>query len=52
MRNLVITENITLDGVVDASKGWFAPFEEMRGFWPLQTSCLRATARTTDASQR
>ena len=31
MRNLVITENITLDGVVDASEGWFAPFEEMRG---------------------
>jgi dihydrofolate reductase len=69
MRNLVITENITLDGVIDASEGWFAPsaeedvdqsdlnealreqaaaadavllgrvtFEEMRGFWPLQTN--------------
>ena len=25
MRNLVITENITLDGVIDASEGWFAP---------------------------
>jgi dihydrofolate reductase len=68
MRKLVITENITLDGVIDASGGWFAPsgdedvdqsdiiaalreqqeaadavlfgrvtFEEMRGYWPLQT---------------
>jgi dihydrofolate reductase len=25
MRDLVVTENITLDGVVDASEGWFAP---------------------------
>ena len=69
MRKLVVTENITLDGVIDASEGWFAPageeetdqsdlnealreqaaaadavlfgrvtFEEMRGFWPLQTN--------------
>jgi dihydrofolate reductase len=68
MRKLVVTENITLDGVIDASEGWFAPvgdgeidqsdiietlrehteaanalllgrvtFEEMRGYWPLQT---------------
>jgi dihydrofolate reductase len=69
MRTLVVTENITLDGVIDATEGWFAPageadvdqtdlnealrqqaaaadavllgrvtFEEMRGFWPLQTN--------------
>jgi dihydrofolate reductase len=69
MRTLAVTENITLDGVIDATKGWFAPadeenvdqsdlnealrqqaaaadvvllgrvtFEEMRGFWPLQTN--------------
>jgi dihydrofolate reductase len=25
MRKLVVTENITLDGVIDASEGWFAP---------------------------
>jgi dihydrofolate reductase len=25
MRKLVVTENITLDGVIDASDGWFAP---------------------------
>jgi dihydrofolate reductase len=69
MRKLVVTENITMDGVIDASEGWFTPsgeedvdqsdliealreqssaadavllgrvtFEEMRGFWPLQTN--------------
>jgi dihydrofolate reductase len=68
MRKLAVTENITLDGVIDASEGWFAPagdedvdqsdlnealleqagaadavllgrvtFEELRGYWPLQT---------------
>src|SRR4028119_127553 len=25
MRELVVTENITVDGVIDASEGWFAP---------------------------
>jgi dihydrofolate reductase len=25
MRKLVVTENITLDGVIDASEGWFTP---------------------------
>lgn len=25
MRDLIITENITLDGVIDAREGWFAP---------------------------
>lgn len=68
MRDLVVTENITVDGVIDASEGWFNPgdagevdlsdvlaalevqresadaflvgrqtFEDMRGYWPLQT---------------
>src|SRR6476620_845711 len=69
MRDLIVTENITLDGVIDATGGWFAPagddaevdqsdveaalreqseaadalllgrttFEDMRGYWPLQT---------------
>ncbi len=67
MRDLVITENITLDGVIDATEGWFSAasgdadtsdleaallqqreaadalllgrvtFEQMRGYWPLQT---------------
>jgi dihydrofolate reductase len=25
VRDLIVTENITLDGVIDASAGWFAP---------------------------
>jgi dihydrofolate reductase len=25
MRDLIITENITLDGVIDATEGWFSP---------------------------
>jgi dihydrofolate reductase len=69
MRDLIVTENITLDGVIDATEGWFNPagddaevdqsdveaavrgqseaadalllgrvtFEDMRGYWPLQT---------------
>jgi hypothetical protein len=28
MRKLAVTENITLDGVIDASEGWFAPAGE------------------------
>jgi hypothetical protein len=24
MRDLIVTENITLDGVIDASAGWFS----------------------------
>lgn len=68
-RELVVTENVTLDGVIEATEGWFAPagddaeadqsdveaalreqreaadalllgrvtFEQMRGYWPLQT---------------
>ena len=38
MRNLVITENITLDGVVDASEGWFAP--SGRRCWKAETRGL------------
>ncbi len=81
MRDLIVTENITLDGVIEATQGWFAPaggkddlsdvetalrkqheaadalllgrvtFEQMRGYWPLQTrssqtdATFRATAR-------
>lgn len=69
MRDLIVTQNITLDGVIDAAEGWFDPagddaeadqtdveaalrqqreaadafllgrvtFEQMRGYWPLQT---------------
>ena len=69
MRDLVVTENITVDGVIEATEGWFTPagdeaeadqsdveaalreqreaadalllgrvtFDDMRGYWPLQT---------------
>ncbi len=67
MGDLIVTENITLDGVIEATEGWFAAaggeddvsdveaalrkqreaadalllgrvtFEQMRGYWPLQT---------------
>jgi hypothetical protein len=67
MRDLIVTQNITLDGVIEATEGWFDPaggeddvsdvetalrkqreaadalllgrvtFEQMRGYWPLQT---------------
>lgn len=30
MRQLVITENITLDGVIEATEGWFAPVPRLR----------------------
>jgi len=84
MRNLVITENITLDGVIDASEGWFAPpsgeadvdqsdlngalreqaaaadavllgrvtFEEMRGFWPLQTNDKTGVTKYLDSVEK
>ena len=28
MRKLIVTENITVDGVIDASGGWFKPAED------------------------
>jgi hypothetical protein len=36
MRKLVVTENITLEGVIDASEGWFAPAEGRRRTRRLQ----------------
>jgi dihydrofolate reductase len=41
MRKLVVTENITLDGVIDASEGWFAP----AGGEDIDQSDLNATLR-------
>lgn len=67
MRDLIVTESITLNGVIEATQGWFertggeddvsdvetalrkqreaadavllgrVTFEQMRGYWPLQT---------------
>jgi hypothetical protein len=28
MRKLVVTQNITLDGVIDAAGGWFSPGDD------------------------
>ena len=28
MRELIVTQNITLDGVIDAAEGWFGPSGE------------------------
>ena len=75
MRELSVTQNITLDGVIEATEGWFDPagangevdrtdleaalrdqreaadalllgrvtFEQMRGYWPLQTNDATGT---------
>jgi dihydrofolate reductase len=82
MRDLIVTENITIDGVIDASTGWFAAaggkgdmsdvetalarqreaadalllgrvtFEQMRGYWPVQTDDTTGiTAYLNDVSK-
>jgi dihydrofolate reductase len=82
-RDLVVTENITLDGVIEATEGWFGPagtegvdqsdieeaiaeqreaadvlllgrvtFEEMRGFWPLQTDDETGISAYLDAVEK
>jgi hypothetical protein len=43
MRKLIVTENITLDGVIDASEGWFAPAGDEAVISP--TSTRRFTSR-------
>ena len=49
MRNLVITENITLDGVIDASEGWFAPSGEEDVDQSDLNEALREQAAAADA---
>jgi dihydrofolate reductase len=78
MRDLIVTENITLDGVIEATEGWFDPageddvsdvetalrkqreaadalllgrltFEQMRGYWPLQTDDTTGSPITSTA---
>jgi dihydrofolate reductase len=46
MRKLVITENITLDGVIDASGGWFDPTDETID----QSDLIEQTRRHSDAA--
>jgi len=79
-RELIVTQNTTLDGVIDATEGWFTPagddnedieaalrrqmqaqdalllgrrtFEEMRGYWPLQTDDTTGIADHLNAVQK
>jgi dihydrofolate reductase len=47
VRDLIVTENITLDGVIDASEGWFTPGG---GGDADQSDVLDALAEQRDAS--
>jgi dihydrofolate reductase len=49
MRKLVVTENITLDGVIDASEGWFAPAGDEGVDQSDINEALRAQAEAADA---
>lgn len=48
MRKLVVTQNITLDGVIDAAGGWFSPGDDT-GELAEVTSVLREQAAAADA---
>jgi dihydrofolate reductase len=49
MRKLVVTENITLDGVIDASEGWFAPAGDEEVDQSDLNAALREQANAADA---
>ena len=49
MRKLVITENMTLDGVIDASEGWFAPAGDEDFDQSDLNAALREQAEAADA---
>jgi len=49
VRKLVVTENITLDGVIDASEGWFAPAGDEEVDRSDVTAVLRAQSEAADA---
>ena len=48
MRKLVVTQNITLDGVIDAAGGWFRPGDDT-GELAEVTSVLQQQAAAADA---
>ena len=48
MRKLVVTQNITLDGVIDAAGGWFSPGDET-GELAEVTAVLQEQAAAADA---
>jgi dihydrofolate reductase len=47
-RKLVVTENITLDGVIEATEGWFAPAGDE---YAVDNSDIEATMRRAMAEQ-
>ena len=47
MRELIVTENITVDGVIDMAKGWFDP----AGPPGVDTSDLRQVMREQGAAR-
>jgi dihydrofolate reductase len=49
VRKLVVTENITLDGVIDATGGWFAPAGDEEVDHSDLHAVLRAQADAADA---
>jgi dihydrofolate reductase len=49
MRKLVVTENITLDGVIDAAEGWFAPAGAEEVDQTDLNTALREQAEAADA---
>ncbi|MET7937235.1 dihydrofolate reductase family protein [Streptomyces sp. NPDC005322] len=50
MRDLIVTENITLDGVIDAAEGWFAPAGDgVEDDHSDLEAALRAQAEAADA---
>ena len=49
MRDLVVTENITLDGVIDASEGWFSPAEDDAADQSDVIAALREQSQAADA---
>lgn len=48
MRKLVVTENITIDGVIDAAGGWFAPGDDSADLAEV-TDVLQQQAAAADA---
>jgi hypothetical protein len=49
VRTLVVTENITLDGVIDATEGWFLPSGESGVDESDMLAALQEQAAASDA---
>jgi dihydrofolate reductase len=49
VRELIVTQNITLDGVIDAAEGWFDPAGEEEVDQSDVIKAIREQMATTDA---